>query len=420
NLQIPPIRLKYNMKWEYNTIMKKFSSRAKKYVSPVLGKYFPDLEVTKGRGCYLFGTDGKKYLDFSSGIAVCATGHAHPKVVAAAQKQLKNLIHICIGVACYESYVVLAEKLSKIVPIKEAQIFLCQSGSEAVEAAIKLAKYATKKPGLIALKGAFHGRTLGALSLTTSKMKYRDGYEPLLPNVYIADPNLQSLEEIFKNNEIAALIFEPILGEGGYLPYSPEFILGLRKLTQQYGVLLIADEIQSGMGRTGKWFAAEHFGVAPDIICLSKGIASGFPLGAIAASAELMAKWSPGAHGGTFGGNPVCCAAAIATIEVIQKNKLLPSATRLGKYLMAKLKKLQQKHPAIKEVRGLGLMIGVDLQNSDAVKRIINHCLQEGLVIIPTGAEGTVIRFIPPLIVKKPEIDRALKIFESALKHAYL
>lgn len=394
------------------------NSRAKKYLSPVLAKYFPGFAVERGSGCYLFGTDEKKYLDFSSGVAVCSTGHAHPKVVAAATKQLKKLIHICIGVAAYEPYVGLAEKLSKIVPIKNAQFFFCQSGSEAVEAAIKLAKYVTGKPGLIALRGAFHGRTLGALSLTTSKMKYQEGYRPLLPQVYIAEPSLKAVEELLKKKKIAAVIIEPILGEGGYVPYYPEFIRGLRKITTKYKTLLILDEIQSGLGRTGKWFACEHYGIKPEILCMAKGIASGFPLGAIAASAFIMKKWSPGSHGGTFSGNPVCCAAACATLEVIQKEKLVQNAERLGNYLKKKLIGLRDRYSAIKEVRGLGLMIGVDFEDNSIVKKIMAYCLKKGLVLIPTGADGTVIRFIPPLIVNKKQIDQALGIFESTLKNA--
>lgn len=393
------------------------SARAKKVLSPVLASYFPGFEVDRGKGCYLFGTNGKKYLDFSAGIAVCSTGHAHPQVVSAAQKQLSKLIHICIGVAYYESYIALAEKLNKVVPIKNAQFFFCQSGSEAIEAAIKLAKYATKKPGLVALRGAFHGRTFGALSLTTSKMKYREGYEPLLPKVYIAKPDLKTIEKLLKTKKIAAVILELILGEGGYVLLPKKLVQGIRKLCNKYKVLLILDEIQSGVGRTGKWFAAEHFGVRPDILCLAKGIASGFPLGAIAASKNIMKKWSPGAHGGTFGGNPVCCAAAIATLNVIQKEKLLQNASRLGNYLKKALQKLQAKHPTIKDVRGIGLMIGVDFKDASVVSKIMNYCLKKGLVLISTGGGGTVIRFVPPLIVKKKEVDQALKIFEKALKN---
>jgi len=396
----------------------RLARRGKKVMSPVLGKYFADFEIDRGKGCYLYGRDGKKYLDFSAGIAVCSTGHAHPKVVAAAAKQLKKLIHICIGVAYYEPYVELAEKLSKIVPIKNAQFFLCQSGSEAAEAAIKLAKYTTKKPGIIGIKGCFHGRTLGALSVTTSKMKYQDGYKPLVPNVYIAQPNLKSVEKILKSKKVAAVITEPILGEGGYVPLPARFIKGLRKLCSKYGALYILDEIQTGIGRSGKWFVADHLGIKPDILCMAKGIASGFPLGAIAATAKIMAKWSPGSHGGTFGGNPVCCAAAIATIDTIKKEKLVQNAKKQGAYLKTKLLQLQKKYPIIKNVRGIGLLIGVDFGDNAVVKNIMNYCLKNKLVLIPTGADGTVIRFIPPLIVKKKEIDQSLKVFEKSLKNA--
>jgi len=397
--------------------MKKLSQRAKKVLSPVLGRYFGDFEINKAAGMYLFGTDGKKYLDFSSGIAVCAIGHCHPQVVKAAEKQLKSLIHICIGIAGYESYIKLAEELQKIVPVSNAQFFFCQSGSEAVEAALKLARYATKKPGIIAMKGDFHGRPMGALSLTTSKMKYREGYEPLVPEIFIAEPSLANIEELMKNHEIAGLILEPILGEGGYVPLPKELVQGIRELCNKYNVLMIADEIQSGFGRTGKWFAIEHYGVKPDVICMAKGIASGFPLGGIAASAEIMAKWSPGAHGGTYGGNPVCCAAAIATVDVIKKGKLLQNAKTLGSYATKKLQALAKKYPAIKAVRGPGLMIGIDFGESAIVRKIIDYCLANGLVIIPTGANGTVIRFIPPLIVKKADIDQALKVFGASLSN---
>jgi 4-aminobutyrate aminotransferase len=395
--------------------MSEILERFKSSLAPVLGRYFEDFAVTSGKGCYLFGLDGKKYLDFSAGIASCSTGHCHPEVVRAAQKQIKELIHICIGVALYEPYIKLGEELQKIVPIPEALTFCCQSGSEAVEAALKLAKYATKKPGILAFQGAFHGRTLGALSVTTSKMKYRDGYEPLLPEVYIAPFDLALVEGLLKTHQIGGVIIEPILGEGGYTVVPFPFMQGLRQLCDQYGALLIFDEVQTGFGRTGKWFAAEHFGVTPDIMTMAKGIASGFPLGAIAAKKEIMQKWSPGAHGSTFGGNPVNCAAAIATINVIKNKKLVENAENLGKILKKALLKLQQKYPVIKEVRGLGLMIGVDFQSSEITKKVMNYCLENQLVLISTGGDGTVLRFIPPLIVKRSEIKTALEIFEKAL-----
>ena len=396
--------------------MGKLKERAEKVLPKVLGKYFDDFEVAKGKGSYLFDLQGKKYLDFATGIACCITGHTHPQVVAAIKKQAEKLLHTCIGVAYYEPYVKLAEELKKIVPIKNAQTFLCQSGTEAVEAAIKLAKYATKKPGLIAFKGGFHGRTLGALSLTTSKMKYREGYEPLLPEVYIAPFDLKVVEGLLKVKKIAGVIIEPILGEGGYLVVEKNFLKGLRQLCAKYQSLLIFDEVQTGMGHSGKWFACEHFGVSPDIITIAKGIASGLPLGACVAAKEIMDRWSPGAHGSTFGGNPVSCAAAIATIEVIKKEKLLQNAVQQGAYLKKKLSQLQMQYPKlIKEVRGLGLMLGVDFGDSEIVKKIRNHCLAKGLVLIATGGEGTVIRWLPPLNVNREQIDKALNIFTLAL-----
>jgi len=395
--------------------MKSLKARGLKVMSPVLGKYFDDFEVKGGKGGYLIGVDGKKYLDFATGIACCVTGHCHPKVTAAIKKQAGNLLHTCIGVAYYEGYVALAEELQKIAPLKNAQAFFCQSGSEAIEASLKLAKYATKKPGLIAFQGGFHGRTLGALSVTTSKLKYRDGYEPLLPEVYVAPLDLPVVAGLLQARRIGGVIIEPILGEGGYIVVPPEFLSGLRQLCDKYNALLIFDEVQTGLGHTGKWFACQHAGVEPDIIALAKGLASGLPLGACLAKAEVMAKWSPGAHGSTFGGNPVCCAAALATLQAIKSEKMLPNTAKLGAYLKAELLKLQAKHPAVKEVRGLGLMLGVDLGASEPTKKIMNYCLAHGLLLIPTGADGTVMRFIPPLNVTKAQIDQALRVFTAAL-----
>ncbi|MFC1495901.1 aspartate aminotransferase family protein [Candidatus Margulisiibacteriota bacterium] len=392
--------------------------RMQKVLSPVLGLYFSDFEIKSAKGCYLTGNDGKQYLDFSSGIATTVTGHCHPKVVRAACDQINKLIHICIGVALYEPYIKLGEEIRNISPVPNAQLFCCQSGSEAVEAAIKLAKYATKRPGIIAFHGAFHGRTMGGLSLTTSKMKYREGYEPLLPECYIAPYNLDSVEKLIKEHRIAAAIIEPIRGEGGYIETSGNFMAGLRILCNKHKVLLIVDEVQTGFGHTGKWFAVEHYRIVPDIITMAKGIASGFTLGGIIASVPLMKKWSPGSHGSTFGGNPVNCAAALATIEVIKEEGLLENAQKLGDYLKSGLLKLQLKYSKlIKEVRGKGLMLGVDFGDNTVVRKIMDDCLNNQLVLISTGGSGTVIRFVPPLIVTKEQIDCALTIFEKALSN---
>ncbi|MCX5726224.1 MAG: aspartate aminotransferase family protein [Candidatus Saganbacteria bacterium] len=417
-------------------------SRGKKVLSPVLAHY-TELEVTRGRGTYLFGADGKKYLDFAPGIAGTNIGHCHPKVVAAAEKQIHNLIHACAGIVYYEQNIALAEKLKEIAPGDLSMSFFCQSGSEAVEGALKLAKYVTGKPGIICFKGSFHGRTLGALSITTSKEKYQKGYKPLLPNVFVAPypylfqaggkaeklakKCLSETEKILKKNKgkIATMIVEPIQGEGGYVVPPKKFLQGLRALCNKHNVLLIFDEVQSGFGRTGKMFASEHFGVIPDIMALAKALASGFPLGAVVSTEELMTKWSPGAHGGTLTGNPVSCAAALATIDVIENEKLAKNSEELGNYFKKKLEELKGKYPVIGDVRGLGLMIGVEFvksgtnePNPEAVKFILKECLRTGLILISCGTCDQVIRFIPPLSVSKEEIDQAFNIFEKALEIA--
>ncbi len=437
-------------------------SRADEVLSPVLAHY-TELEITKAKGSYLIGTDGRKYLDFASGIAATNVGHCHPKVVAAISRQSEFLIHTCAGVAYYESNIALAEKLKSITPAGLDMSFLCQSGSEAVEAAIKLAKYTTKRSALIAFKGGFHGRTLGALSVTFSNPKYREGYEPLVPNVYMApyaycyrcdkkikrgksfvspldvknyDPFpkadscsmecLGDTEMVIKRvgpTNIAAMIVEPIQGEGGYIFPPKDFIKGLKTLCENYKLLLIFDEVQSGFGRTGKFFAAEHFGVTPDIMALAKAIASGLPLGAVIAREDLMRAWKPSAHGSTMQGNPVTCEAALATIKTIENEKLIQQAEKLGLYLKDELLKIQNEYGIIGDVRGAGLMVAAEFvhpedkkPNGDIVKRIREECLNRGLVLISCGSDGHVIRFIPPLIITKEEISTALDIFKEALK----
>lgn len=419
--------------------------RYKQVVTPALGHY-NDLEIAWGKGSYLFGVDGKKYLDFSCGIAVTCLGHCHPNVSAAVKKQIDNLVHICIGVAYYEKYVQLAEKLKEITPSGLDMCFFCQDGSGSVEAAIKLAKYTTKKPGIVCFSGSFHGRTYGAMSVTTSKEKYWHGYEPLMPNVFVAPypycyrcknesgkklspetcqteclSQVQNLISKVGADNIAAMIIEPIEGEGGYIVPPFGYLDQLRAMCDKNNILLIFDEVQSGFGRTGKMFACEHFDIVPDIMCMAKGIANGFPLGAIIAKKDLMTRWSTGSHGGTFGGNPVCCAAALATIETIQKEKLLDNAAKLGEYLIFQLKKIQEKHKIIGDVRGFGLMIGVEFikENGDpdpeTVKKMLKECLDNGLLLISSGDNDQVIRFIPPLNTTKKLLDDALKIFGNAL-----
>jgi 4-aminobutyrate aminotransferase-like enzyme len=335
-------------------------------------------------------------------------------------KQAENLLHAGAGIVYYEANVLLAEKLAKMCPGGLNMSFFCQSGTEATEGAIKLAKYVKNKPGIIAFQGGFHGRTLGALSVTTSKQKYRDRYEPLLANVFIApysqENSLGEVEKILKSDQIAGMIVEPVQGEGGYIIPSGEFLSGLRGLCNKYESLLIFDEVQTGFGRTGKLFACEHFGVYPDIMAVAKSIASGFPLGAVIAKESVMKLWSPGAHGGTMSGNPVPCAAAIATLDIIEKEKLCDNSAKMGAYLKGKLEKLKAGFSVITDVRGLGLMIGVELENGDTVKKILTNCLKNGLILISCGTRDQVIRFIPPLIITKEQIDTAVQIFEESLK----
>ena len=420
-------------------------SRYKKVVSPVLGHY-NDLVIKGAKGSYLFGADGKSYLDFSCGIAVTSLGHCHPKIVSAVKKQLSNLEHICIGVAYYEKYIELAEKLAEITGEGLDMCFFCQDGSGAIEAAIKLAKYTTKKQGIISFTGSFHGRTFAAMSVTNSKEKYKKGYEPLMANVFEApypycyrcvdasgikcNPDncskhcIKAVEDVISRegkDKIAAVLIEPVLGEGGYAPPPAFYLQQLKAICQQNGILLIFDEVQTGFGRTGKMFAHEHFGVVPDIMVMAKGIANGLPLGGIIAKREVMEKWTVSAHGGTFGGNPVSCAAALATIGILQKKGLLDRVKRLGTYMMRKLDLMKSKYKTIGDVRGLGLMIGVELikengePNPEATSALVKECLNNELLLISCGSNDQVIRFIPPLNAKKSDIDKAFGIFEDAI-----
>lgn len=436
--------------------------RAEKVVSPVIGRY-TDIEIEHAKGVHLLSKHNSPYLDFSSGIAVNNTGHCHPKVVEAIRKQAGEMIHVCAGIGYYKQYIEVCEKLKEITPGDLEVSFLCQSGTEAVEAAIKLAKCASGRQGIISFKGAFHGRSLGALSVTSSKESFRKPYEPLLPNVYFAPyaycyrctigkkpkdknrplppscgfPCLAETEKLIKKvgtKQIGAMIVEPIQGENGYIIPPQQFIVGLRKLCNKYKILMIADEIQTGFGRTGKMFAVEHFGIVPDIMCLAKGIASGLPLGAIIAKKEIMHKWPTGSHGGTMGGNPVCCAAALATFEVLKKEKLVENSHKLGKHLLKKLKKMKDHYRVIGEVRGLGLMAAVEFvklpdewlssdaesqippPNPEFVKKILKYCVENKLILISGGEFAQTIRFVPPLIVSQNQVDAALVIFESALR----
>ncbi|MBI4063757.1 MAG: acetyl ornithine aminotransferase family protein [Elusimicrobia bacterium] len=422
---------------------KAWVARDERVISSSYTRSYPAV-IVRGRGLKTWDADGREYLDFSAGIAVVATGHCHPRVVRAIQKQAAELIHMSGTDFYYPSQIRLAEKLSEIFPGKEkAKIFYGNSGTEAIEAGMKLARWKTRRPRYLAFTSAFHGRTFGSLSLTNSKAVQREGFGPLLPQVdhapfaycYRCPLNLKYPsckiacadyieDEIFRTRvpaeEVAAIVVEPIQGEGGYVVPPPEWLVKIKKIAEKHGMLLIADEVQSGMGRTGKMFAVEHFKVNPDMIALAKGIASGMPLGVLLARASLM-TWPPGAHASTFGGNPVSSEAALVTIELIEK-QLMQNAREQGKYFIRELKKLQKEFEVIGDVRGLGLMIGVELVKDRETKErapelrsaIVEACFEKGLLIL--GCGPNTLRLCPPLTAARKDIDRALGILRAAFK----
>ncbi len=412
-------------------------------LSPVWGRIFP-LVVERGEGTYLIDVEGRRYLDFTSGIGVTNTGHAHPRVVQAVQEQAAKLLHGQVNIARHVPLLRLAERLQEITPPGLDQFFFSNSGAEAVEASIKLARHATGRPNIIAFQGSFHGRTVGTMSLTSSKTVYRVGYQPLMAGVFFApypyayrygwdeettvDFALKELRFILKTQtapeETAAILVEPVLGEGGYVPAPRAFLEGLREIADHYGILLIADEVQTGFGRTGRWFAVEHSDLVPDIMVMAKGIASGLPLSGIAARPELMARWKVGTHGGTYGGNAVAAAAAIATIDVIREEHLLENARARCAQLMAGLRELQKEYPIIGDVRGLGLMVASEFTHEDGTpatevaKATARAAFERGLLLLTCGPWDNTIRWIPPLIVDEGHIAEALNIFSQALKAA--
>ena len=417
-------------------------ARERAHLSQVLYRYTP-LVIEHAQGSYLYSVDGRRYLDFASGIAVTNLGHGHPDVLRAAHDQLDKLVHTSV-VAHHEPAIELAERIAAVAPGKLDKVFFANSGAEAVEGAIKLARYTTGRSALIAFQGAFHGRTYGALSLTASKSYYRERYEPFLPGVYHApypypyrNPSgpgeeatltyvFDFIEEMLDTRvpprNIAAFIVEPVLGEGGYVVPPAGFMPRLRKLCDQHGILLIADEVQSGYGRTGKMFACEHTAVVPDIMTLAKSIASGLPLSAVVASSKLMDQWEPAAHGSTFGGNPVSCAAGVATLEVFKREAILANAAEKGSELLRRLRQLQQTTAAIGEVRGLGLMVGVELVNPDGSpnkelqKKIRQVCLDSGMVVLSCGPHDNVLRLVPPLNISQAELDEGWEILDGAFQ----
>ena len=411
-------------------------------VSKSYPRAFP-FAMDHGKGTEIWDVDGNRFLDFAAGIAVASTGHSHPKVVQAIQEQAEKFIHISSDFY-HEKWIELSEKLANIAPFEEdARVFLTNSGTEAVEAAIKLARYHTGRSGFIGFLGGFHGRTLGSLAFTASKAKYRRGFGPVMDGVvHVPYPNpyrpllaqrkgegygetvVRYIEEeimarILHPEEIAGILIEPIQGEGGYIIPPPEFFPALRQLCDKYSILLIADEVQAGMGRTGKWWSIEHFGVEPDIITSAKGIASGVPLGAMIARKSIM-NWKTGTHGNTYGGNPIACAAGCATIDLIQES-FMANAAEVGAYALDALEEIAAHHPSIGEVRGKGLMIGVDfVKDQESRKpagafrdRVANLAFERGVIAL--GCGESVIRVSPPLNITKAEIDEGLMAFDEAV-----
>ena len=411
-------------------------------VSPSYTRDYP-LVIARGEGAFVEDVDGNVFLDCTAGIAVTSTGHSHPDVVAAIVEQAGKFLHMSGTDFYYELQARLGEELSAIAPMPGPhKTFFANSGTEAIEAAIKLARHHTKRPNLIAFFGAFHGRSMGSLSLTASKLTQRKGFLPLVPGVFHvpyancyrcpvnATPDTcaaeclrfleeQTLVHIVSPDDVAAIVVEPIQGEGGYVVPPQVFHERLRELTRKHGMLLVVDEVQSGMGRTGKWFAIEHTGVEPDMVATAKGIASGLPLGVLVARSELM-SWPPGAHASTFGGNPVACAAAMATITLI-RDRLMQNAADVGAHLLAGAKRLMDTHALIGDVRGRGLMIGLELVRDRNTKeratterdRVVRECFKRGLLVL--GAGQNAIRLSPPLVLTKDQADTAIRILDEAL-----
>jgi 4-aminobutyrate aminotransferase len=411
-----------------------------RFVSPSYTRDYPFV-IARGEGAVVEDVDGNTFIDCAAGIAVNSTGVSHPDVVKAIADQAAKFIHMSGTDFYYEPQVRLAEELASLVPIAgEVRTFFGNSGTEATEAAIKLSRYFTKRSNIIAFLGSFHGRSLGALSLTSSKAIQRRGFGPLLPGVYHApypDPYRfkgsadacaeaslsfirdQILVHLTAADEVGAIVVEPIQGEGGYVVPPAAFLQGLRELTTQHGMLLVLDEVQSGMGRTGKMFAAEHFGITGDVVNIAKGIASGLPLGITCARADVM-SWPPGAHASTFGGNPVSCAAALVTIRLLRE-QFVQNAATVGEHLMNGLRELQQKHQIIGDVRGRGLMIGVELvrdrqtkeRASDERNALVQAMFRRGVMIL--GAGRNAVRFAPPLVLSRDQADSVLGIFDQSL-----
>lgn len=409
--------------------------------SPSYPRDYPFV-MSHGKGVEVWDVDGNRFLDFAAGIAVCSTGHSHPQVVQAIKEAADQFLHISSDY-WHERQTALAEKINEISPMGEPVMsFFCQSGTEAVEGALKLARYATGRTRFIGFLGGFHGRTMGSLAFTSSKYTQQQGFFPTMPGVtHVPYPNvyrpllagddqgaavLNYIEKVlFTSNvpaaEVAAILIEPIQGEGGYLVPPEGFLQGLRALCNAHGILLIFDEVQSGVGRTGKMFASQHFGVAPDIMTLAKGLGSGLPIGAVVAKRTIMEQWKRGAHGNTYGGNPLCCAAALATIDLVEK-QYASNAARVGEYFLKRLRELQSRFDCIGHVRGKGLMLGMELVEDRTTKipagrlseELVRRAFHNGLLLLPCGQ--STIRFMAPLMIAASDVDEAMKIVSVSLE----
>ncbi len=424
-----------------NNKNKEYIEKDSKVVNQVLARCAP-IVAHRGQGSYVYDLNDEAYLDFTTGIAVTNTGHCHPKVVKAIQEQASKLMHTSVT-TYHKLYIDLASKLVEITPDTLDSVFLANSGAEAVEGAVKLARYVTRKPAIINFRGSFHGRTLLTTALTTSKLYYRENYEPLPGSIYTIpypyqlhskykDDAAKCVDDVFRHldilfnqfvspEQVACMIIEPILGEGGYVVPPDGFLKKIRKLCDEKNILLIIDEVQSGFGRSGKMFACEYEGIKPDIMLMAKGIASGMPLSAFITRKELADKWPSGRHGNTFGGNPVSCAAALATIEVIKEEKMVENASTVGRHMMARLDEIAKKSKFIAQVRGRGLMIGIEFcdengkPSHDLAQKVIDYCFEHKLLVLSCGSFGQVIRLIPPINLSMGEADKGLEILEKAI-----
>jgi 4-aminobutyrate aminotransferase len=412
-------------------------ARDERALAGVLPRYY-DVVAERGEGAWLIDVEGRRFLDLGAGIGVNATGHGHPRVVEAVVDQARALVHTSV-VVHHRRNVELAERLGDLCPfLDEPQVFFCNSGAEAVDGALKLARRATGRPGVVAFRRAFHGRTLAATTLTTAKGRYREGYQPLLPGVYhapycvphehpgsdgeAADAALAELDRVLALDipagDVGAMIVEPVLGEGGYVPPPRKWLVGLRRRCTEHGIVLVFDEVQCGIGRTGRPFAAETYGVAPDVVLFAKGVASGMPLGGIVAGRELMRRWPTGTHGSTFGGNPVACAAALATLDVLEEEGCYDRAAALGARALDRLRREVGGHPSVREVRGLGLMIGVELSDKAVTDEVCRRCLDDGVIVLACGPYENVVRLVPPLTVTDAELDTGLSALCRAIAAA--